>query len=394
MNSIETLLEQVKSISQKYDEIVKITGENFNIFKILDVETKELCHSSILTTLLDPKGSHDCGDTFLKIFFQTLIKDANINDYSKCVVYKEYGVGDLGRIDIFINCGDFGVVIENKIYAVLPSDQLVKYDKFLVKEFRNESCYLVYLTLDGNDPQKSLKNKCKCLSYKYDILKWLELCQKEVYNKPIIRETLEQYIILIKILTNQTRSKNMFEEIVENAVKSPDNVKAVFAVAGSIADDVKRKIMYDRFVPAIKMFVEDYNKKFAENDKLELTFPVDDCFQIYWGFFLENERLKQHRIRIRFQFVCNLTRLDYGFNVSTNDESEAKEIFKAEYDLKKYIASNLGDRPSSPWWLFHEVLYPKWGSEELSDLVSEKSKVVEKCKEKIISLLDCIKGFD
>jgi hypothetical protein len=394
MNSIETLLEQVKNISQKYDEIVKITGENFNVFKILDVEANELCHSKILTTLLDPKGSHDCGDTFLKKFFQTFITDANIDDYSTFDVYKEYSVGDLGRMDIFIDCGDFGVAIENKIYAGLQPDQLKRYKKFLDKHFKKEG-YLVYLMLCGDETSEQSQesiDKYKCLSYKDDILKWLELCQKEVYNKPIIRETLEQYIILIKILTNQTRSKNMFEEIVENAVKSPENVKAVFAVADNIANDVKRKIMYERFVPAIKMIVENNNKKLAENDKLELSVTPGDCLQPYWGISLENEMLKNHRIRIRFEFSRSLTRLSCGFAVSANDKTDAIGIFDAEDDLRKYIAdSNLGNHPIPPYWLFYEILYQ--GSEYLSDLVSEESKVVKKCEEKIISLLVCINGF-
>ena len=39
-NTIENLLSQVSSITQKYDEIAYATGEKFNIFSVLKLEIK------------------------------------------------------------------------------------------------------------------------------------------------------------------------------------------------------------------------------------------------------------------------------------------------------------------------------------------------------------------
>lgn len=41
-------------------------GECYNLFSILGLSTYELKHSAIIANLLDPHGSHGCGDTFLR----------------------------------------------------------------------------------------------------------------------------------------------------------------------------------------------------------------------------------------------------------------------------------------------------------------------------------------
>ena len=75
--SIQNLLTQVSSLSEKYDKILKETGEDFNIFKILKMESKEVkTHSAFLSELLNPKGSHGQNDIFLKLFIEVVKVDA------------------------------------------------------------------------------------------------------------------------------------------------------------------------------------------------------------------------------------------------------------------------------------------------------------------------------
>lgn len=67
----EHLLRQVSAISTKFNEIAKITGERFNIFRVLGVSTKEVkTHSAFIAELLNNKGSHGCGDKFLVCFIE------------------------------------------------------------------------------------------------------------------------------------------------------------------------------------------------------------------------------------------------------------------------------------------------------------------------------------
>mgnify|MGYP000526485501 CR=1 FL=1 len=57
MDKIKNLLQQVSIIKKKYDEIAKITGENFNIFSIMRAESDEVrTHSRIIADFLNPKA--------------------------------------------------------------------------------------------------------------------------------------------------------------------------------------------------------------------------------------------------------------------------------------------------------------------------------------------------
>lgn len=71
MDKINNLLQQVSIIQKKYDEIAKITGENFNIFSIMRAENDEVrTHSRIIAEFLNPKGIHNQGSVFLKLFLK------------------------------------------------------------------------------------------------------------------------------------------------------------------------------------------------------------------------------------------------------------------------------------------------------------------------------------
>ena len=66
---LENLLANVSSINKKYEEMARLTGENFNIFRILKIERSEVrMHSALLAELLNPNGSHGCGNIFLELF--------------------------------------------------------------------------------------------------------------------------------------------------------------------------------------------------------------------------------------------------------------------------------------------------------------------------------------
>jgi hypothetical protein len=59
------VLQQVSLINDKYRQITELTGEGFNIFRILKVETKEVrMHSALISDLLNPNGSHGKADAF------------------------------------------------------------------------------------------------------------------------------------------------------------------------------------------------------------------------------------------------------------------------------------------------------------------------------------------
>jgi hypothetical protein len=79
MGKEENLINQVKVINEKHETIKSINGENFNIFSILKIEKKEVnTHSYFIYDLLNPKGSHNQGDKFLRIFLKQILKKKSI----------------------------------------------------------------------------------------------------------------------------------------------------------------------------------------------------------------------------------------------------------------------------------------------------------------------------
>lgn len=68
LNTIQSLLTQIDLITDRYEEIERITGEKFNVFTILAKSTDEIAHSKFIANLLNPKGTHGQGDLYLRLF--------------------------------------------------------------------------------------------------------------------------------------------------------------------------------------------------------------------------------------------------------------------------------------------------------------------------------------
>ena len=136
-----------------------------------------------------------------------------------------------GYIDIYIkNSANQSIIIENKIYAGDQKEQLRRYHNF------DKTAKLVYLTLDGkqanDDTTKNGVNPTDeinpiCISYADHIKDWLEECREKATNHPILRETITQYIYLIKYLTNQATNKNMENDLVSLILGNPEYIKSV-----------------------------------------------------------------------------------------------------------------------------------------------------------------------
>lgn len=213
-------LNQVNSIVKIYEKRAELTGENFNVFSIMNMESDEVkTHSAIIGELLSTNGSHGLGNEPLNLFIKVIcykIKN-DFFDIEKAICRKEFYAGKVdsendfgGRIDlIVVDQNKNGFVIENKIYADEQKRQLHRYNSAFPK------AKILFLTLFGDESKGEDKTEYTSISYEKDILKWIELCSQIAYNKPIIRETLNQYAHLIKKLTNQTTNKEMREEILK-----------------------------------------------------------------------------------------------------------------------------------------------------------------------------------
>ncbi|MCD8417833.1 PD-(D/E)XK nuclease family protein [Tenacibaculum finnmarkense genomovar finnmarkense] len=225
---MKNLLKKIAEISTKYEQLNKISGNDFNVFDVINVTTNEVrLHSKFIAELLNPKGTHGQDDIFLKLFVTQF--DVKINTASAIVTVEKYiGVKTEttgGYLDIFIsdNKGN-AITIENKIYAADQENQLVRY-------YNHNPNNLFYLNLFGDDPSENSCGKLKIgddfkiISYQSDIIEWLTNCRKEAVELPLLREGITHYINLIKILTGQSGTTKMNTEISHYIASSADNLK-------------------------------------------------------------------------------------------------------------------------------------------------------------------------
>jgi hypothetical protein len=224
---LQVLLDKVGIIDFQYKKTRQKT--DFNIFNLLSKKFDEVnLHSKLIYELLNPKASHQLGQIFLrKLLEQLQVYDFEIEEAS---VYKEYK-----NIDLLIRNRRQALIIENKLWAVDQPGQLQRYYEILRAEGYAD-IKLFYLSIDGKEPEDhSIGNLCNLpdrnailysISYETDIDQWLELCIKEVYDYPTLRETLIQYRSLIRDISGKTMNKEEMHDIVEFLAKETNVLKA------------------------------------------------------------------------------------------------------------------------------------------------------------------------
>jgi hypothetical protein len=373
--NFELLLSKIENINKKYDEIYKISGEKFNIFNILQLTSDEISHSRIIASLLNPNGTHCKGNIFLNLFLTVI----GLNNFSienviveteKFIGFISNDYGSGGRIDIIItNDKNEQIIIENKIYAGDQYNQLLRYNEY------NHNAHLFYLTLYGDEASESstgkeIKFDYNTISYRDNIINWLELCKKESIDSSMLRETLTQYIILIKQLTGQARSKEMQKEYLDIIMEKSDNVSAAFTISQNI-NEIKLHILKEKFIPLISTLANDY--------RLELDLDLDGCFNTCWGFSLYQKEWKFFKIDFEFE-SSNLRNLIYGFCCT--------ELPK-EFD--NYLRS-LNYKHSKAWPFYQYAgKYGDWNKDFFVDLFSSDNEIKRMFKEKIDEILSIIK---
>lgn len=200
---------RVKKLQQTISELRKNENEKFNIFKILKLDKYEIRHSNFLAWLLNPKGSHNLGDTFFKQFLQVAlnenVEDINTSDIRIETEYPANVENTSRRIDILLYSAtnsDFVCVIENKYGSEEHTGQCQAYKTFIEEysQFRNYS-RKIYIFLDLNVPTDEQLDKklqgYKPITYR-DIFNILSEIQQNLRQYSYASETVKQYTEIIK----------------------------------------------------------------------------------------------------------------------------------------------------------------------------------------------------
>lgn len=280
--NIKSLLAKVSTVVDEYNKKAAETGENFNIFSILKIPHREtIVHTPIIKELLDPNGSHGKNFIFLTHFLEIIKErcpafflEEITSVHTKVLTEKRY---ESGQVDIQITFNkEFNIIIENKINAGDGEGQLFSYYE---EHCKNNKGILFYLTLDGRDAAnhsiekdgRKMEGAYYKLSYKKDILDWLIKCKQTINknsdteNDLVISTLLQQYINLIKSLTNQNSLKKMSNELFNLFTNNKDNIEAA-------------RIIAEEWENSMWQIIQNIGKTVGEELKLDFKFDKGKGF--------------------------------------------------------------------------------------------------------------------
>ena len=233
----------------------------FNLFDVLGIARMEIRHSNALSWLIDPHQDHNLGAGLLKGLINEAIQkrycskeqqylplcDGEVTKvlqerYETVIVRREWN-----NIDIFVECDNYILTIENKIDAAESDDQLSTYFSIVDKICKNKNKVGVFffLTPEGRTAKKDEDAK-KWISISYRRLieiiehsmenagtngeqKWFIESYLKVLRRQIVGEQEDNLKVLAKQFydTHKTALKYLFEEFVsDDATTISDMIKA------------------------------------------------------------------------------------------------------------------------------------------------------------------------
>lgn len=406
------LAENVGTVAQTYEKIANASGENFNLFKTLKIESDEVrTHSRFIGELLNPKGSHGMNEAFLEAFLKEVFTDEPlpISNFKSARVYIEYYIGMKsssdrtgGRIDLLITSDEATIAIENKIYAQEQEHQLERYYNSL------KDPKILYLTLYGensevHDTLHDKDIKYHPIAYNEHIINWLNQCLQLSTDKPLLREGIKHYLNLIKHLTGQTTNTAMKNEIAQSIINDDTRFKG-FTELMKVQQEVRKTLLKEYFFPLLNTITNEVNNELnLEGDKI-IKLDFNDAAQKYFlkdkkpykSFNFYSGQAKSLGIKeFRFEFISKKgwSPMVYGVKHNLNSNRSEQEI----NEFKSKVSTHLTDKLQAQlktghesWIGFFDLMeYPSLDSfEDLYNIKSDDYK--ETLKQKLISLVNVV----
>ena len=232
------ILKFAKEYSLKLEKLKKKQPYHLNIIEELHIN--ENAHSRILAKLLQYKDK-DKEDKY--VFLESLLeyikkKTCGINsDFSEIQIKDPIITQEKKRIDLWVRTEKCAIIFENKVYDAKDQDaQISRYIAVNREEehYNQNAIYVVYLSSVGNEPDERtwLDENGKCLkkefqkryinlSFKYDIICWLE----ESYNlilqpkEKTLKAAIEQYIEYLRGLFMLGKEHQKLTDLIVNRLK-------------------------------------------------------------------------------------------------------------------------------------------------------------------------------
>lgn len=369
MDNLQYLLREINLLREQYlirDE----SQEKFNVFTTLLSSFDEVClHSRFISSLLDPEGPHELKKLPLELFLESVHSDMTFSDNVEVIPNNE-NWSEYKEIDILIRdvSSKTAVIVENKINASDSNHedrgQLEGYYQTLLADgFRPENIEVYYLTTDRHEPSAEslctnsktpeLSDKVRCIDYSREITLWLTKLSKEVYNKPFLRETITQYINLIKDMTEDI---NIEER------------KALAALVGKNDDNLySTKLLIENFKHicwhTIDDFTHELTAEFKRMGTEVLSSPDEDIItDIVHGGPIKRKVSFFYELRDMSGFTWTLG-CDYddlgGFYIGLEKEKNDAIPAEKKEQIKEYAKKM--DLDTNDSWFFWTYLADKNG---------------------------------
>jgi hypothetical protein len=193
-------------------QIERQYATQYNLFDLLGLKSDEVgAHTPFLADLLDPEGRHGQEHLFLEAFLRHCQGKEDFSDFPKPsgeVRSAQWFVSKqlptyFGNLDLVVEAPALGqlLVIENKIYGSEQPRQLRRYADWLERldSYPPQGKALIYLTPDGRESQTHEGAIYYRLSYRRDVVEWLESAMAGV-EAARVREAVLQYIEIVRNL--------------------------------------------------------------------------------------------------------------------------------------------------------------------------------------------------
>lgn len=282
LTALKTLSHQVHELEVRAEERRKAQHGRFNVFTTLLAAHDEVrLHTRFLHALLDPAGMHDCGDLFLRLFFETL-KDLHPLKHEGSPVEADweafaggtYSVAKEIRIngdqlDLLLESGSHVLAIENKIWAGEQANQIERYIDCIHNKAPKQG-YVLYLTLDGKPAETHNGKAYLRISYREHILDWLSRCLRETYQIVPINQVLIQYQRVVQEIVGQPLESQAMDTIKDYIRHNP----AIIKHHGDVCEAIKQL-----HVEILNEFAEAVIEGLKDRFEVKLRQGIaDNCF--------------------------------------------------------------------------------------------------------------------
>ncbi|MEZ5535560.1 MAG: PD-(D/E)XK nuclease family protein [Thiolinea sp.] len=394
MNSYKNFFSAIAAFEKRQAEQKQRGLNDYNILtSVLKASDEVRLHSGMIYSLLDSNGAHYQGSLFLEIFIEVLNRKGFSINAKNCNVYKEYN-----NIDLYITDGHKHIIIENKVHAADQKGQIKRYISLIEKEgdvSDHDDILLIYLSIDQRDPsnyslsdleisdgyiQKDNKKIAlyKAISYKKEIMNWLNKCQYEVQNITNLNEAIRQYKDVVKMINNAYRAKTM---TLSDYIKKDK-------LTYQMALDVQKAIPLARQEIVESFFTEIINLLKIRLGNEWIIF-ADDGYSKRWGSPFKAYKSSWAENSLIFVFEFDQSNYQYGyFGVARRNE-----LINIESDICIEFEENLKSLnyklDTEEWWLHWEFVPNANNTYDFSEYVMFE----EDSKEKFIDFILKIIGI-